>query len=76
MGSNVMTRFLALLPARPLIIVTVGTLNIDGTSTVTTSAGGVMRVMGTGVAVGKKAFVRDGEIIGDAPNLTHYDVTV
>ena len=76
MAVNAWARFKKLLPVSPLVIVTVDSINTDGTSTVTTASGGVMRVFGDGVAVGNKAFVRGGIIQGEAPNLTHYDVDV
>jgi hypothetical protein len=59
-----------------MIIVTVAAVNSDGTSTVTTSGGGAMRVLGTGVASGKKAYVKDGAVVSEAPNLPHYEIEV
>lgn len=76
MAANLWTRFRRLLPDNPLIIVTVTAHNVDGTSTVTTVAGGGMRVRGTDVAVGNKAYVQDGRILGEAPDLPHYEVSV
>lgn len=76
MATNVFQRFKQLLPASPLLIVTVDTVNPDGTSTVMTAAGGSMRVFGDGVTAGNKAFVKDGRIEDEAPDLPHFDVTV
>jgi len=76
MATNLWARFRRLLPGNPLIVVTVVSVNNDGTSTVTTSAGGAMRVLGTGVAATKKAYVKDGAIISEAPNLQHYEIEV
>ncbi len=76
MAINLWTRFRQLLPKTPLIIVTVTAINTDGTSTVTTVGGGGMRVAGTSVAVDSKAYVKDGRIQGEAPNLPHYEISV
>ncbi|KJR97277.1 MAG: hypothetical protein VR65_25440 [Desulfobulbaceae bacterium BRH_c16a] len=76
MATNLWARFRKLLPGSPLIVVTVVTVNTDGTSTVTTSSGGAMRVLGTSVEATKKAYVKDGAIIGEAPNLQHFEIEV
>ncbi len=76
MATNVFQRFKQLLPDRPLLIVTVETVNGNGTSTVRTVTGGSMVVSGDTVTAGSKAFVRDGRIEDAAPDLPHYDVTV
>ena len=76
MATNLWTRFRKLLPGSPRTVVTVVTVNTDGTSTVTTSSGGAMRVLGTTVEATKKAYVKDGAIIGEAPNLQHYEIEV
>lgn len=76
MATNLCVKFRRLLPGRPMIVVTVVSVNNDGTSTVTTPGGGAMRVLGTAVAAGKKAYVKDGAIIGEAPNLQHYEIEV
>jgi len=73
-ATNLWTRFRRLIADKPTVIVTVTTVNSDGTSLVTTAAGGSMRVLGTSVAVGSKAFVRDGAIIGEAPDLPYYEL--
>jgi hypothetical protein len=75
-ATNLWARFKRLLPDNPLIIVTVNSLNSDGTSTVVTFGGGVMRVLGTSVEVGKKAYIRAGAIVSEAPNLQHYEIEV
>lgn len=76
MGTNIWARFRRLLPGNPMIVVTVNSVNTDGTSTVTTSSGGAMRVIGTTITAGKKAYVKGGAIIGEAPNLEHYEIEV
>lgn len=50
--------------------------NADGTSTVTTQTGATLVVQGTGVAAGSAAFVRDGAMGGEAPDLPTYTETV
>jgi len=74
--ANVYVRFQRLLPREPLQIGTVAALNADGTSTVTLPSGGSVRVRGQSVAVGSKAFIRNGEVIGEAPNLSAYTMGV
>ncbi|BDD85918.1 hypothetical protein [Desulfofustis limnaeus] len=77
MATNLWAKFKRLLPDSPLIIVTVESVDsATGTSMVTTAGGGAMRVFGTGVAAGSKAYVRDNTIIEAAPNLTHYEIEV
>lgn len=76
MATNLWARFKRLLPDSPLVVVTVNSVNSDGTSTVTTAGGGALRVLGKGVAAGKKAYVRDGMIIEEAPDLQHYEIEV
>ncbi len=76
MALNVFSRFRRLLPDSPLIIVTVDAVNSDGTSTVSTAGGGAMRVMGTDVAAGSKAYVIRGRIQSEAPDLPHFEVSV
>ena len=76
MAVNIWNRFKKLLPDSPLQIVTVNTINGDGTSSVATASGGALRVFGVGVAAGNKAYVKDGRILEEAPNLPHSDVIV
>lgn len=77
MATNLWAMFKRLIPDAPMIIVTVNSVNIiDGTSTVTSAGGGTMRVRGTAVAATKKAYVKAGNIVSEAPNLTHYEIEV
>jgi len=76
MASNLYARFARLLPAEQLLIGTVTAHNADGTSTVTLPGGGELRARGQTVAVGSKAFLQGGEITGEAPDLTAYEVEV
>jgi hypothetical protein len=74
--ANIAAFFKTLLPQIPLVIVTVETVNADGTSTVTTMGGGSMRVIGTSVPATNKAYVQDGKIVGQASTLTYYELEV
>ena len=59
-----------------LSIVTVNTLHTNGTCTVTTVGGGVIKAVGHTVAAGKKAYLKGGAIVGEAPNVSHYEIQV
>lgn len=64
-------------PDSPLIIVAVESVDaVKGTSVVTTVGGGAMKVIGASVAVGKMAYVRDGVIIGEAPTIDYWEISV
>ncbi len=71
---NLYRQFLELIPHDPLQVGEVTSHNSDGTSTLQLPGGGLLRARGQGVAVGLKAFVRAGEVKGEAPDLQ--DVTV
>lgn len=55
------------LSADPLLVAQVVAHNADGTSTVQFPNGSTLKVMGQGVAVGDFAFIRGGEVRGEAP---------
>lgn len=74
--ANLWNLFDSLLPKTSLIVAQVVLINGDGSSTVTDAAGNTFRVIGDTVAVGTKAFIQDGMIVGDAPNLSSYTVEV
>ncbi len=74
MATNLWARFRRLIADSPTVIVTVTTVNADGTSLVTTVGGGTMRVLGASVTAGKKAYVRDNALIGEAPDLPYYEL--
>jgi len=73
--ANLFARFARLLPNEPLQVGEVTAHNADGTSTVTLPTG-TIRARGQGVTIGLNAFIRNGEVIGEAPNLTSYSVDV
>lgn len=66
---NVFNKFLALLPGRPLLVGEVIAHNADGTSAIELPGNIVIWVDGQTVAVGLKAFVQDGRVQGQAPDL-------
>ncbi|MGL5039609.1 MAG: hypothetical protein ACRDBT_07735 [Aeromonas sp.] len=73
---NLFKRFLELVPgADPLLV---GTVIAVGTTTTTLSAlaGGTVTVRGSGIAIGKQAFYRGGELAGEAPDLPTYEIEV
>jgi hypothetical protein len=76
MAANVWTRFKALLPSRALQVVTVLSVNANGTSQVQSDAGNEWTVLGDSVAAGGKALVQDGRIIAEAADLPTYTVSV
>lgn len=73
---NVWSQFKKLLPSQALLAGEVISHNADGTSTVRLPDGAELNVRGTSVAVGAKAFVRGGEIVGEAPGLLVYEAEV
>ncbi|MGL5305210.1 MAG: hypothetical protein ACRC9Y_03300 [Aeromonas veronii] len=73
---NLFKRFLELVPgADPLLVGTVTAVGSTST-TISTLAGGTVTVRGIGVAIGKKAFYRGGELTGEAPDLPTYEIEV
>ena len=63
--------FMDLMPARPLQVGTVATVDGD-VATITLPGGGVLQVRGQ-TTVGQRVFVRDGVIEGEAPALTYVE---
>lgn len=64
---NLWRDFEGLLPSDPLLVAQVVALHADGTSTVQFANGSQLRVRGQAVAVNAYAFIRGGEIRGEAP---------
>lgn len=75
-NTNPFTQFQNLLPDERTTVVTITALNANGTSNATTSTGINVVLIGTNVPVGQQAFVRNGEIIRQAPNLTVTNVAI
>lgn len=79
--SNVFDRLRSLLPLPPVLVGTVREINADDTSTVeiptgvalreyaeNVAAGALIRVRGTTVPIGSRAFIRAGVIESQAPD--------
>lgn len=66
---NLWTRFTTLLPSRRRFVGAVVAHNADGTSTLTTTAGGTFRARGQTVPIGQQAEVEDGAVVRQAPSL-------
>lgn len=60
---------------QPRTIMSVSTINADGTVTASTASGQSLRVIGS-ATVGDKIYVQDGRVLGTAPNLTHIEIDV
>ena len=74
--ANIWRKFKTLLAESTIEVVTVQSINAAGTSKCTTYQGGVVIVNGDSVTVGNKAFIKGGQIIGEAPDLTYYEIEV
>ena len=74
---NLFSRLLALLPGPSTVIVDVVSVQDDGTSIVQAiGAENTYLARGTSVTVGNRAYVKGGMIIGLAPSLPYYEITV
>lgn len=49
---------------------------IEGTSIVRTESGSILKVRGTSVDAGIKAFIKNGVVVSEAPNVSYYEVEV
>lgn len=76
MGTNLWQQFVGILPGKPKVYCKVSELVAGGEMKVTTPSGGVMQVAGTGFTVGTAVWVQDGRVIGEAPELDHYNIEV
>lgn len=74
MIANVYQQFMALLPARPLLVGQV-VAAAGGVATVELPGGGTVQARGDAV-VGQRVWVRDGAIDGEAPALTYVSAEV
>jgi hypothetical protein len=72
---NLWSNFQSLIPKAPLLVGEVIGVNSNGTCSVTMPGGGNMRVIGAST-VGKKVFIKDGVIQGEAPDLDYYELEV
>lgn len=74
--TNAFNRFQTLLGKDSIDVVEITILNTNGTSQATTLAGSTITIKGESVSVGQKAFIRGGEIVRQAPNLTPVQVSI
>lgn len=72
---NIWRQFERLLPSSPLLIGTVVADHGDGTLTVEFLDGGLLRVTGQ-AAINSRVFVRGGEVVSAAPELTVVDIEI
>ncbi len=72
---NLWRQFEELLPDVPLLLGTVATAHANGTVTVELLDGGLLRVIGNS-AEGERVFVRDGQVIGNAPDLPSVEIEI
>lgn len=74
MSANVWQTFQNMIPKTPLMLVKLLAHNADGTSQVVSYSGDSFKVMGQSVAPpvsgDKNVFIRNGEIVGEAPSIT------
>lgn len=74
--SNLWKQFQKLLPDNRILVGDVISHHGDQTSTVEFVGGERIRPMGQGAAVGKKALVQGDRVIGEAPDLPQYNITI
>lgn len=74
--TNIWQQFRALIPEGARVVATIKKHNGNGTCQAELRDGSVITVKGESVSVGEKAFIKDGEIRGIAPDLAHYEVEV
>ena len=74
---NPWKRFISLLPDGSRAVGTVTHVShSNGTTTVKLRNQSEIIALGVGVEVGQKCFIKDGQIVGPAPDLPQYDVEV
>ena len=74
--ANIWKMFSDLVPEPPILIGTVTSWIGDSHSVVEMPGGGTIIAKGQAVGVGGKAFVQNGEIRSEAPNLPVYEASV
>ena len=73
---NNFRRFKNLTTSNVRTVATIISHNADGTSTVELMNGASITVLGQSVAVGFKAYVESGRVIGQAADLTYMEVEI
>ncbi|WP_351123315.1 hypothetical protein [Shewanella sp. T24-MNA-CIBAN-0130] len=61
--------------AQPRLIMTINTVNTDGTVTASTASNHTQRVIGSG-SIGDHIYVQDGRVLGTAPDLPFVEIEV
>lgn len=74
--TNLWAKFASLTPEAPLLIAQIVSHNADGTSSAQLPDDSIIRAQGQSIAIGQKAFIRDGRIEGQAPELQIFNVAV
>lgn len=74
--SNAFNKFKTLVGETSTDVVTITVINGDGTSQATMLSGNTVTIKGDSVSVGNKAFVRDSEIVRQAPNHSIVEVSI
>ncbi|WP_221800421.1 hypothetical protein [Oceanobacter mangrovi] len=74
--SNPWTRLNKLLAPGAKTIVTITTVNTDGTSIVTLRSGDTIKVQGDTVSVGDKAMIQAGRVVAKVPGLAFYEIEI
>lgn len=74
--TNAFNKFQSLVGSTSTDVVTITANNGDGTSNATTMSGSAVVVKGESVAGGQRAFIRNSEIIRQAPNHTIVEVSI
>jgi hypothetical protein len=59
----------------PRVIMTINTVNTDGTVTASTASNHTQRVIGSG-SIGDHIYVQDGRVLGTAPALVFVEIEV
>ena len=74
--TNIWQQFKQLLPEGSRVVVSIVSHHTNNTSRARLRNGTVVTVSGTSVGVGERAFVKDGEVKGAAPDLPQYEAEV
>ncbi len=74
--TNIWQQFKALIPDDVRVVATITANNGNGISQAELRDGSVITVKGESVEVGEKAFIQDGEIKGEVPDLAQYEAEV
>lgn len=76
MSNNAFNRFKSLVGETTTSVVTITAINGDGTSQADTLAGVSVLIRGDSVSVGNRAYIRNAEIVREAPTHTISELTI